>query len=185
MYKHYPPLSICSPSVRKANRTNHPSLTFQAIKIIIMVHREHFYTRNSPFYSNCYFRLKSRFSEYSKPKGFPGGSESKSACNAGDPVRSLGQQDPWRRKWQPTPLFLPGKSLGERTLEPMGSQRVGYDWETNTSHFHSSWYRIDGRNTNHRDWALTSLEAGEPQKFSRWISYAPTTGFLISTKERV
>ena len=23
---------------------------------------------------------------------------------------------PWRRKWQPTPLFLPGKSHGQRIL---------------------------------------------------------------------
>ena len=23
---------------------------------------------------------------------------------------------PWRRKWQPTPLFLPGKSHGQRNL---------------------------------------------------------------------
>ena len=22
-------------------------------------------------------------------------------------VQSLGQKDPWRRKWQPTPVFLP------------------------------------------------------------------------------
>ena len=27
-------------------------------------------------------------------------------------VRSLGQEDPLRRKWQPTPVFLPGKSNG-------------------------------------------------------------------------
>ena len=25
-------------------------------------------------------------------------------------VRSLSREDPWRRKWQPTPVFLPGKS---------------------------------------------------------------------------
>ena len=23
---------------------------------------------------------------------------------------------PWRRKWQPTPIFLPGKSHGQRSL---------------------------------------------------------------------
>ena len=26
-------------------------------------------------------------------------------------VRSLAREDPWRRKWQPTPVFLPGKSM--------------------------------------------------------------------------
>ena len=31
-------------------------------------------------------------------------------------VRSLGQEDPWRRKWQPTPVFLPEESQGQRSL---------------------------------------------------------------------
>ena len=25
--------------------------------------------------------------------------------------------DPWRREWQPTPVFLPGESRGQRSLE--------------------------------------------------------------------
>ena len=29
---------------------------------------------------------------------------------------SLGQEDPWRRKRQPTPVFLPGESPGQRSL---------------------------------------------------------------------
>ena len=53
--------------------------------------------------------------------GFPGGSNGNvSACNARDLgstwVRSLVGKIPWRRKWQPTPAFLPGKSHGWRTL---------------------------------------------------------------------
>ena len=31
-------------------------------------------------------------------------------------VRSLGRKIPWRRKWQPAPLFLPGESRGQRSL---------------------------------------------------------------------
>ena len=31
-------------------------------------------------------------------------------------VQSLGQEDPWRRKWQPTPVLLPGESHGQRSL---------------------------------------------------------------------
>ena len=27
---------------------------------------------------------------------------------------------PWRRAWQPTPVFLPGKSLGQRSLDSYG-----------------------------------------------------------------
>ena len=37
----------------------------------------------------------------------------------------------WRRKWQPTPLFLPGESQGQGSLgglRSMGSHRVGHDW---------------------------------------------------------
>ena len=31
-------------------------------------------------------------------------------------VRSLGQEDPQKRKWQPIPVSLPGKSHGHRSL---------------------------------------------------------------------
>ena len=56
-------------------------------------------------------------------KGFLGGSEvkkKKSSCNAGDMGRHrLGlwvRKFSWRRKWQHTPVFLPGKSHGQRRL---------------------------------------------------------------------
>ena len=39
-------------------------------------------------------------------------------------VQTLGREDPWRRAWQPTPVFLPRESHGQRNL-------VGY----------SSWIR--------------------------------------------
>ena len=54
--------------------------------------------------------------------GFPGGSEVKaSASNAGGPgsIPGVGKI-PWRRKWQPTLVFLPGESHGQRSL-------VGYN----------------------------------------------------------
>ena len=39
----------------------------------------------------------------------------------------------WRRKWQPTPVFLPGKSPGQRTLSiACGISKVEQDWATNT-----------------------------------------------------
>ena len=35
----------------------------------------------------------------------------------------------WRRKWQPTPVFLPGESQGQLGgLPSLGSHRVGHDW---------------------------------------------------------
>ena len=38
---------------------------------------------------------------------------------------------PWSRKWQPTPVSLPGESHGQRSLvsySPWGCERVGHDW---------------------------------------------------------
>ena len=32
-------------------------------------------------------------------------------------VQFLGQKIPWRREWLPTPVFLPGDSHGQRSLE--------------------------------------------------------------------
>ena len=48
-------------------------------------------------------------------------------------VWSLGHEDPWRRIWQPTPVFLAGKSHGQRNLaaySPWGSRRVQHDLVT-------------------------------------------------------
>ena len=45
---------------------------------------------------------------------------------------------PWRRKWQPTPVFLLEKSHGQEGvgwLQTMGSQRVRHNWATHT-HIH-------------------------------------------------
>ena len=46
----------------------------------------------------------------------------------------------WRKEWLPTPVFLPGETHGQRSLEgciqSTGSQRVGHDWVTNTFTFH-------------------------------------------------
>ena len=47
----------------------------------------------------------------------------------------LQKDSPWRREWQPTPVFLPEESPGRRSLlESMGSQRVGHDWATKHAH---------------------------------------------------
>ena len=50
--------------------------------------------------------------------GFPGGSDGKaSTCQCRRPwfdpwIRKI----PWRREWQPTPIFLPGEFHGQRSL---------------------------------------------------------------------
>ena len=48
-------------------------------------------------------------------------------------VQSLGQEIPWKRKWQPALVFLPGKSHGQRSLagySPWGHKRIGHDLVT-------------------------------------------------------
>ena len=66
-------------------------------------------------------RFKERSSLYTThecqvKQGFPSGSDNKeSICNEGDLVQSLGWES-WRREWQPTPVFLPGKSQAQRRL---------------------------------------------------------------------
>ena len=35
---------------------------------------------------------------------------------------------PWRRKWQPAPVFLPGKSQRSLMVYSLWSQRVGHRW---------------------------------------------------------
>ena len=52
--------------------------------------------------------------------GFPGGTSGKEfACNAGDVTDVFDPwvgKVPWRRAWQPTPVFLPGESHGQKSL---------------------------------------------------------------------
>ena len=49
---------------------------------------------------------------------------------------------PWRRKWQPTPGFLLGKSHGQRSLadySPGELQRVRHDWATEHAQITYMW----------------------------------------------
>ena len=50
--------------------------------------------------------------------GFPGGSDGKEpACQCRRLwVQSLVEKIPWRRAWQPTPVFFPGEFHGQRSL---------------------------------------------------------------------
>ena len=49
--------------------------------------------------------------------GFPGGSDSKESLAKQETwVQSLAWEDPLRRAWQPTPVFLPGEFHGEKSL---------------------------------------------------------------------
>ena len=72
--------------------------------------------------------------------GFPGGSDSKRIhlpCGRSGIDPWVGKI-PWRRKWQPTPVCLPGESHGQRSLvgySPWGGKESDM---TDHEHTHSS-----------------------------------------------
>ena len=57
-------------------------------------------------------------------------------------VQSLGWEDPlWRRKWQSTPVLLPGKSHGQRSLVGYSSWGHKESDTTEQLHFHFLCYK--------------------------------------------
>ena len=56
-----------------------------------------------------------------------------SACQPGDMGSIPDWEGPWETEWQPTPVFLPGKSHGQRSLvgnSPWGGKRVRHNLVT-------------------------------------------------------
>ena len=50
-------------------------------------------------------------------------------------IWSLCPEDPWRRKWQPSPVFLPGKPHGQRSLagySPWGPKELDMNEQLST-----------------------------------------------------
>ena len=72
------------------------------------------------------------------PSGFPGGASGKESACQFSRCRRCGFDPwngkiPWRRKWQPPPVFLLRKFLGQRGLvgySPWVHKRVGHDLAT-------------------------------------------------------
>ena len=71
-----------------------------------------------------------------RPLGIPGGTTGKNPACQCRRLKRHGfnpwvRKIPWRRTWQPTPVFLPGESHGQRIpgrLQSIESQRVRHDW---------------------------------------------------------
>ena len=79
-------------------------------------------------------------------------------------VQSLGWEDPWRREWQPTPVFLPGDSPWIE--EPGGLQSMSSQSQTCLSDY----ARLG---TNHTD---QGSPGGASSKESACQSRKPETG---------
>ena len=97
---------------------------------------------------------------YIGKKSFPVGLVVKNPpANAGDMGLIPRSGIPWRRKWQLTPVYLPGESHGQRSLagySPWGPKRVRHDLVTkqqqlidNNSHhlLNVDYYQGTGPNT--------------------------------------
>ena len=71
---------------------------------------------------------------------------------------TLVEKIPWKWKWQPTPVFLPGEFHGQTDpggLQSMGSQRVGHNRGTDTR-------RQDCRKEDNRPRDLCLEQVGRP-----------------------
>ena len=82
---------------------------------------------------------------------------------------------PWRRKWQPTPVFLPGKSHGQRSLagySPWGHKRF--------------WHGLVTKQQHSKDtlplWSATITEITDSQKKSRCLRL---TALFVYNLERL
>ena len=65
----------------------------------------------------------------------------------------------WRRKWQPTPVFLPGKSHRQRILagyNPWGHKRVGHDLATKQQYAYIKLQIVYGKGTLRKEFCTWS-----------------------------
>ena len=76
-------------------------------------------------------------------EGFPDGSGIKNLPAVQETQRhgfhAWVRKMPWRKQWQPTPVFLLGEFHGPRSLagySPYGSQKVRHDWARTCTHTH-------------------------------------------------
>ena len=82
-----------------------------------------------------------------KRRLLPGGSDSKIGClQCGRPGFNLWvRKIPWRRKWQPTPVLLPGKFHWWRSL--VGYSPWGHKESDMTEQFHFHWKKSYDKST--------------------------------------
>ena len=63
-------------------------------------------------------------------------------------VQSLEKEDPWKRKWQPIPVFLHGKFHGWRSLAGYSPWCHKESDITERLHFNSSWKKYNIKDVN-------------------------------------
>ena len=79
---------------------------------------------------------------------------------------------PWGKKWQPTPVFLPGESHGRRSL--VGYSPRGHEESDTTErlHFHFHLHALEKEMATHsRVLAWRILGTGEPGGLPSMVSH--------------
>ena len=100
------------------------------------------------------------------PSGFPGGASGKESACQFSRCRRCGFDPwngkiPWRRKWQPPAVFLPGKSHGQRSLA--GFSALGQTWPSDwTTAVPSCWMQHGQRDGQRAFPWLQPLSQGFP-----------------------
>ena len=104
--------------------------------------------------SSCVSRRKRKFGLISieVSPGFPGGSGGKDPICQCKRHKTRGfdpwvRKIPWRRAWQPTPVFLPGESHGERSLvgcSPCGRKELDMTKATEHTRMHTKAFVTQG-----------------------------------------
>ena len=109
---HFPPqrLGACLAWEGISNR-NHPYFFLIFIEVWLM------YAIIYDWCKTQWFTIFKNYTLFIVTMGFPGGSAVKNSPT----IQRHGFDTwvgkiPWRRKWQPTPVFLPGESHGQRSL---------------------------------------------------------------------
>ena len=103
-------------------------------------------------------------------RGFPGDSDGKSVClqywrPKFDPkVRKI----PWRRKWQPTPVLLPGKFHGWRSL--VGYSPRGQSQTQLSSFTFSFFYIIEKLKISKNRHSIRGKRRNTVKKIREWWS---------------
>ena len=107
------------------------------------------------------------------PKGFPGGSMVKkpacqcSRCDFSLRVRKI----PWRRAWQPTPVFLPGEFHGQRSL--VSYSPWGHKEQDSAEHAHTQRW-VWGDTTQTEVWQVSLEDHGLVSAALSWGLSHPT-----------
>ena len=91
---------------------------------------------------------------------------------------------PWRMKWQPTPIFLPGKPQGQQSLAAClwGLKRVGQDWATKQQHGKLTIYHWMNMSPSCIGCGLLALGSGaHPKAHQLW--HGPTWKLILRKRK--